>query len=42
VGYQFAHSILDDHLRLAYTELHEDERAETVTGFVASGAGLKL
>jgi transposase InsO family protein len=34
VGYEFAHSILDDHSRLAYTELHADERGETVTGFV--------
>jgi transposase InsO family protein len=34
VGYEFAHSILDDHSRLAYTELHRDERGETVTGFV--------
>ena len=34
VGYEFAHSLLDDHSRLAYTELHEDERAETVTAFV--------
>ena len=34
VGYEFAHSILDDHSRLAYTELHQDERAQTVTGFV--------
>jgi len=34
VGHEFAHSLLDDHSRLAYTELHEDERGETVTGFV--------
>src|SRR5438874_1312635 len=34
VGYEFAHSLLDDHSRLAYTELHPDERAETVTAFV--------
>ena len=34
LGYEFAHSIIDDHSRLAYTELHEDERAPTVTGFV--------
>ncbi|MGH3995154.1 MAG: IS481 family transposase, partial [Pseudonocardiaceae bacterium] len=34
VGYEFAHSIIDDHTRLAYTELHPDERAETVTAFV--------
>ena len=34
VGYDFAHAIVDDHSRLAYVELHEDEKAETVTGFV--------
>jgi len=28
------HSIVDDHSRLAYSELHPDERADTVTGFV--------
>jgi transposase InsO family protein len=34
VGYEFAHSIIDDHSRLAYTELHNDEHAPTVTAFV--------
>ena len=34
VGYDFAHAIVDDHSRLAYVELHDDERAETVTCFV--------
>src|SRR6266581_5940918 len=34
VGYDFAHAIVDDHSRLAYVELHRDERAATVTGFV--------
>jgi hypothetical protein len=34
VGYDFAHAIVDDHSRLAYVELHEDEKAQTVTGFV--------
>ena len=34
VGWEFCHSIIDDHSRLAYSELHRDERAETVTGFV--------
>jgi transposase InsO family protein len=33
VGYQFAHAIVDDHTRLAYVELHDDERADTVTAF---------
>jgi hypothetical protein len=28
------HSIVDDYSRYAYSELHGDERAETVTGFV--------
>ena len=34
VGWEFCHSIVDDHSRLAFTEIHPDERAETVTGFV--------
>ena len=34
VGYDFVHAIVDDHSRLAYVELHDDERAATVTGFV--------
>jgi len=33
VGYQYAHAIIDDHSRLAYVELHLDERAGTVTAF---------
>jgi transposase len=34
VGYDYAHAIVDDHSRLAYVELHPDERAATVTAFV--------
>jgi len=34
VGHEFVHSIVDDHSRLAFSELHADERAATVTGFV--------
>jgi transposase InsO family protein len=34
VGYDYAHAIVDDHSRLAYVELCDDERAATVTGFV--------
>ena len=34
VGYDYAHAIVDDHSRLAYVELHDDEKATTVTGFV--------
>jgi transposase InsO family protein len=39
VGYDFAHAIVDDHSRLAYVELHDDEKAETVTGFVQRALG---
>ncbi|MEJ7750619.1 MAG: integrase core domain-containing protein, partial [Thermoleophilaceae bacterium] len=39
VGYEFAHSMIDDHSRVAFTELHQDERAETVTGFVERALG---
>jgi transposase InsO family protein len=38
-GYEFAHAIVDDHTRLAYVELHPDERAETVTAFVERALG---
>ena len=34
VGWEFCHSIIDDHTRLAYTEIHADEKAPTVTAFV--------
>jgi len=37
VGYDFAHAIVDDHSRLAYVELHDDEKAATVTGFLERG-----
>jgi transposase InsO family protein len=34
VGWEFCHSIIDDHSRIAYSELHDDERAATVVAFV--------
>jgi transposase InsO family protein len=34
VGWEFCHSMIDDHSRLAYTEIHRDEKAATVTAFV--------
>jgi len=33
VGWEYVHSIVDDCSRLAYSEIHDDERAETVTAF---------
>jgi transposase InsO family protein len=40
VGEDYAHAIVDDHSRLAYIELHDDERAATVTGFVERALAL--
>jgi transposase InsO family protein len=39
VGYDFAHAIVDDHSRLAYVELHTDDKAATVTAFVERALG---
>ena len=33
VGYAYIHSVVDDHSRLAYSEVLGDERATTVVGF---------
>jgi len=37
IGYEWVHSLVDDHSRLAYSELHRDETAATVTAFVERG-----
>jgi hypothetical protein len=34
VGWEFCHSMIDDHSRLAFTEIHDDEKAATVIAFV--------
>ena len=36
-GFEFVHTLEDDCSRLAYSEVHDDERAETVTGFARRG-----
>ncbi|HWJ63491.1 MAG TPA: IS481 family transposase [Acidimicrobiales bacterium] len=33
VGYDYVHSLVDDHSRLAYSEILDDERADTVAAF---------
>jgi transposase InsO family protein len=33
IGYCFVHSAVDDHSRLAYSEIHDDEQAVTAAGF---------
>jgi transposase InsO family protein len=37
VGYEWVHSLVDDHSRFAYSELHPDEKAPTVTAFLERG-----
>lgn len=34
IGYDFVHSAVDDHSRLAYSEIHDDEQAPTCAGFL--------
>ena len=35
IGYDYVHSVVDDHSRIAFTEIHTDERADTTAGFFA-------
>jgi transposase InsO family protein len=39
VGYDYVHAVVDDHSRLAYAEIHADERAETVVAFLERALG---
>lgn len=34
-GYDYVHSVVDDHSRLAYSEILDDEKADTTTSFFA-------
>jgi transposase InsO family protein len=36
-GWEFVHTLVDDCSRLAYSEIHDDERAQTVTEFTQRG-----
>ena len=38
VGYDYIHSAVDDHTRLAYSEIHNDEKGDTAAGFVSRAA----
>ncbi|WP_420081517.1 IS481 family transposase [Streptomyces sp. JL4002] len=38
VGYDYVHSAVDDHTRLAYSEIHTDEKADTCAGFLRRAA----
>jgi transposase InsO family protein len=34
IGYDYVHSLVDDHSRLAYSEIHPDEKGATCSGFL--------
>ena len=38
IGYDYVHSMVDDHSRLAYSEIHPDEKGLTCAGFIARAA----
>lgn len=38
IGWDFVHVCIDDHSRVAYVEVHDDERKETATGFLRRAA----
>jgi hypothetical protein len=40
MGFDYVHSAVDDHSRLAYSEIHSDEKAATCAGFLTRAAAL--
>jgi transposase InsO family protein len=38
VGYEYVHAAIDDHTRLAYAEIHPDEKTDTCAGFLHRAA----
>lgn len=38
VGYDYVHCAIDDHTRLAYAEIHPDEKSQTCAGFLRRAA----
>jgi transposase InsO family protein len=38
IGYDYVHSMVDDHSRLAYSEIHDDEKVDTCAGFLTRAA----
>jgi transposase InsO family protein len=38
LGYDYVHTAIDDHSRLAYAEIHDDEKGTTAAGFLTRAA----
>ncbi len=34
IGFDYVHSMVDDHTRLAFSEIHDDEKGDTCAGFI--------
>ena len=34
IGFDYVHSMVDDHTRIAYSEIHNDEQGDTCAGFI--------
>jgi transposase InsO family protein len=34
IGFDYVHSMVDDHTRLAHSEIHDDEKGDTCAGFI--------
>jgi len=39
IGFDYVHSMVDVHTRLAYTEIHNDEKGDTCAGFIERAGG---
>jgi transposase len=39
IGFDYVHSLVDDHSRLAHSEIHPDEQGPTCAGFLTRAAG---
>jgi transposase InsO family protein len=39
VGFDYVHTVIDDHTRLAYAEIHGDEKGNTAAGVLTRAAG---
>lgn len=37
-AYDYIHAAIDDHTRIAYAEIHPDEKADTCAGFLRRAA----
>ena len=38
IGFDYVHAVIDDHTRLAYAEIHDDEKGETCAGVLLRAA----